>query len=369
MRYGKVKFAALTLLLYLFSCIFAMNIFAEHSGDYTAACADFEGEGEDNVAVMAENIKISSRLYELFFKKDKKEELKLAVGGGVFGIRIKEEGALVTETRSGSPLRVGDRILKINGALVSESRDIENCLKNCSGKPISLTVIRSGKELSLSVTPMNDGGEYKLGVSLRTVASGIGTVSFIDPETKAFGGLGHGVCESVGGELIPIEYGMTTNVVLGGVKKGECGKPGELSGILGKRDTGSIVSNTECGVFGILSDFDISSAEILPVAEKSELSLGKAEIISTVKNGRTAKYDIEITEIDYDSCGSKSFKIKVIDPTLIALTGGIVRGMSGSPIIQNGKLVGAVTHVMVADPTEGYGIFIENMLSAAQSVE
>ena len=154
---------------------------------------------------------------------------------------------------------------------------------------------------------------------------------------------------------------------LGGVTRGEIGKPGELSGILNKKHLGEVAINSECGVFGVLDSFDTQSREALPVGKKSELHRGEAEIISTVKNGKRQSYKIEITEIDKSSTGSKSFKIKVTDPTLITITGGIVRGMSGSPIIQDGKLVGAVTHVLVANPTEGYGIFIENMLSAAQS--
>ena len=158
---------------------------------------------------------------------------------------------------------------------------------------------------------------------------------------------------------------MTTKVILGGIKRGECGKPGELSGALGKVNTGTILSNTECGIFGKLGDAELENAELYKIAKKEEISIGKAEIISTVKNGKTARYEIEIKEIKLDEDGSKCFKIKVTDETLIALTGGIVRGMSGSPIIQNGKLVGAVTHVMVANPTEGYGIFIENMLKSA----
>ena len=159
--------------------------------------------------------------------------------------------------------------------------------------------------------------------------------------------------------------GVACTVTLGACKKGMPGKAGEFSGIINRNTIGSIYKNTECGVFGKLEALPKASPEALPIARKASVKCGEAEIISTVKNGKTATYKIEITDIDRDSTGSKSFKIKVTDPTLIALTGGIVRGMSGSPIIQNGKLVGAVTHVMVADPTEGYGIFIENMLNTA----
>ena len=221
--------------------------------------------------------------------------------------------------------------------------------------------------MTLTVIPKCEDGEYKLGVTLKRAACGIGTVSFIDPETGAFGGLGHGVCDADNGGLVELSAGEVTGVILGGVTRGEIGKPGELSGVLGKKPIGNIYTNSECGVFGTLENFDTEGRTALPVAKKKELKCGEAEIISTVKGGKKTSYKIEITEIDTSSTGSKSFKIKVTDPMLIALTGGIVRGMSGSPIIQDGKLVGAVTHVLVANPTEGYGIFIENMLSAAEN--
>jgi stage IV sporulation protein B len=163
-----------------------------------------------------------------------------------------------------------------------------------------------------------------------------------------------------------MESGDITGVILGGVHRGECGKPGELTGILTDEDLGDLTKNCECGVFGILDREDIKSTNILPVGAKGDVHEGEATIISTIKNGKTARYNVEIYDIDLNSQGSKSFRIRVTDETLKAMTGGIVRGMSGSPIIQNGKLVGAVTHVLIGDPTEGYGIFIENMLNAAQ---
>jgi len=254
----------------------------------------------------------------------------------------------------------------IDGIDIRECKDVEKALHGCGGRPLSLDILRSGEHIRLNVTPKLSDGKYKLGVSLRKSTSGLGTVTFIDPETGVFGGLGH--CVSSGsGEMIEIESGEATTVILGGIKRGEIGKPGELSGVLGSRRIGVIYKNTECGVFGVLDDPVCTGHELLSVGRSKELKCGEAEIISTVKNGRSARYKIEISDIDYSSCGSKSFKIKLTDPTLIALSGGIVRGMSGSPIIQDGKLVGAVTHVLVANPTEGYGIFIENMLNAAES--
>ena len=220
--------------------------------------------------------------------------------------------------------------------------------------------------MTISVTPTSSDGEYKLGVNLRSRTAGIGTLTFIDPDTLAFGGLGHGVGDAEG-RYVTVKRGKVTPVTLGGCKRGEIGHAGELTGVLRQSVIGELCLNNECGVFGTLSELPEYCTEAIPAAQRSEVKAGKAQIISTVKNGKRMTYDIVIEDIDYTSQGSKSFKIRVTDSTLIAMTGGIVRGMSGSPIIQNGKLVGAVTHVLVGDPTTGYGIFIENMLNAAES--
>ena len=168
--------------------------------------------------------------------------------------------------------------------------------------------------------------------------------------------------------MIEFSEGEVTGVILSGVKKGEEGKPGELSGLLTDKISGELYSNTECGVFGKLDKIpDTLNATAIEVAHRDEVHEGEATILSTVKVGSAREFKIEISSINKSSNGTKSFKIKITDPALIAITGGVVRGMSGSPIIQDGKLVGAVTHVMVANPTEGYGIFIENMLNSAES--
>lgn len=354
MRAKKLKAVAFILFfIYAVGALFCVNSSAA------------EKKSED-VPAMSENIELASRFFELFAGR-RENKKTLAVGGGVFGLKIKEVGVSVISAKPGCGFIEGDRILSINGRKLEDAKEVEETVKSSGGSPLEFELIRKGEKIKVNVAPSLIDGSYKLGVALRSSASGIGTVSFYDPETGIFGGLGHGVCDTEG-KLIPIESGMTTKVVLGGIRRGECGKPGELSGVLGKVNTGTIISNTECGIFGKLDSFDLDSAELYAVAEKGEIKPGKAEIISTVKNGHTERYEIEIKEINLDAEGSKCFKIKVTDEALITLTGGIVRGMSGSPIIQNGKLVGAVTHVMVADPTEGYGIFIDNMLSAAEGL-
>ena len=358
MKRAKIKSALLlSLIIYSFFALAPCASAAEYSGEARAGAVKYT----------TEDVKISSRVYELLFGKRSEEATRYLIpGGDVFGIKIKEAYVTVGSAEEGCALRRGDKILSINGKIVNEADDVISILSECRGGAVEIKVLRGGAELCLTVLPKMVDGAYKLGVTLRKAAAGIGTVTFIDPETNAFGGLGHGVTDSESGAPIEILEGEVTGVILGGINRGEAGKPGELSGVLNKRHIGSININNECGVFGVLDNAPTTDATPIPVGMKSDVKLGEAEIISTVKGGKKATYKIEIIDIDASSTGSKSFKIKVTDPALIALTGGIVRGMSGSPIIQNGKLIGAVTHVMVANPTEGYGIFIENMLSAAQ---
>ena len=324
------------------------------------------------VLTESEDLKISSRLWELFFgkteEKNENSRRTLVVGGSVFGAKIKQAYVSVSDPMDVNELSAGDKIISANGCNIERPADLKKVVSECQGHEVNLVCIRDGKTLNLTVKPKLIDGEYKLGIALKDGAAGIGTITYIDPETGEFGGLGHGICDTDTGEVIEMDIGEVTGVILGGVKKGESGKPGELSGILTDKVTGVLYRNTECGVFGKLDKIPESMlAESVEVAHRDEVHTGEATIYSTVKMGTRKEFKIEITEINKTSTGTKSFKIKVTDPALIAATGGVVRGMSGSPIIQDGKLVGAVTHVMVANPTEGYGIFIENMLNAANS--
>ena len=335
---------------------------------YSGKCYTPAGIGKKSIAAVSKNVEVSSRIYELFFGgKKNDEEILLYPGGSVFGLIINEDGVSVTSGSSSRVLLVGDRILKVNGKEVHECAEVEDAVKNSGGKRLDLEIIRGGEILNVTAVPKLCDGSYKLGVNLRSHTAGIGTVTFIDPQTLAFGGLGHGVSAVDGTGYVSVRSGTVNSVTLGGCKKGEVGHAGELTGVLKQSTVGSIVKNSECGVFGTLDSLPDYCDTLMPAAKSSEVKCGAAQIISTVKNGKRATFNVEIKDVDYSSTGSKSFKIKVTDPTLIALTGGIVRGMSGSPIIQDGKLIGAVTHVLVANPTEGYGIFIENMLNAAKS--
>ena len=316
-----------------------------------------------------EDTRISSRLLELLFgKEEENEKLLLIPGGGIFGAKIKQSYVSIQSPGDIHELKVGDKILSINGKSITSVEDVKSAISELGAGEVKLVCERGGKEITAKVTPKLVNGEYRLGIVLKDGAAGIGTITYIDPKTGLFGGLGHGICDTDTGEVIDFSDGDVTGVILSGVKKGEEGKPGELSGLLTDKISGELYANTECGVFGKLNEVpDTLSATAIEIAHRDEVHEGEATILSTVKVGAAKEFKIEISSINKTSTGTKSFKIKVTDPTLIAITGGVVRGMSGSPIIQDGKLVGAVTHVMVANPTEGYGIFIENMLNASES--
>ena len=328
---------------------------------------------EATAVALPSDVRVSSRILEFLFGKgsaalkDKEGEAQapLCPGGDIFGMRLKTGSVSVAGSEVAS-IKAGDVISAINGKSVSTVEDVKAALKGFSGGELTLEILRGTERMTVRMTPERTGDEYRLGLSLRDGAAGIGTVTFYDPESGLFGGLGHAICSSDSQEPVKMTDGYVCGVILGGAKKGEVGKPGELCGVLTNDTHGELYSNTECGVFGKLDKDFLAERGTLTVAHRSEVHEGDATIISTLKNGKKAEYSVKLFDVDTSSVGTKSFKVKVTDEVLTALTGGIVRGMSGSPIIQNGKLVGAVTHVMVADPTEGYGIFIENMLNAAQ---
>ena len=233
------------------------------------------------------------------------------------------------------------------------------------GKPVTITYMHGSEKKDVTLTPRYDraDGRYKTGLYVRDSGAGIGTVTFIRQNDHAFGGLGHGICDGESGKLIPMRRGTVTDVTVSGLSKGTSGTPGEIKGYFGTGKTGTLLNNTDCGVFGVFtappSGFDSESVE---VASRFELKEGDAVVRCTLGTDGVHEYAVRISSIRSDATGPKCFTVKITDPALIARSGGIIQGMSGSPILQNGKLVGAVTHVLISDPTTGYGIFIENML-------
>ena len=232
-----------------------------------------------------------------------------------------------------------------------------------------MTVRRGEDEFITELTPVlcADDGKYKAGLLIRDGTAGIGTVTYVDPETGSFAGLGHGICESGSDKLAPLTRGAVVNVTVSGIAKGQPGVPGELKGYFSSGKIGTLFGNTECGVYGVFAEYPRGMcADTVEAAKTGEICAGDAELWCTTDESGVGKYTVQISDIDHSGRSVKNFVVTVTDPVLLNKTGGIVQGMSGSPIIQNGKLIGALTHVLVNDPTKGYGIFIENMLSAAK---
>ena len=295
----------------------------------------------------------------------------LIPGGQVIGLQLEDgsvtvaafDDALGDRARQAG-LRVGDIIESINGQEVSCVQDIRGILEP-GPETVALTIRRGSKKHALQFVPYPTGSGSRLGVFLKQGISGIGTVTWIDPDSGIFGALGHGVNDGRG-VLLAMTRGTAFPAEVISVRKGAVGEPGQLKGNVGTPENwGNLFRNTPQGVFG--TTLYGTSAEALPVAEYEDIVTGAATIRSTVSGNTVQEYSVEILKIYPEDrpCG-RNFLLKVTDPRLLNTTGGIVQGMSGSPILQNGTLVGAVTHVLVNDPTMGYGIFIENMTDAAE---
>lgn len=260
-------------------------------------------------------------------------------------------------------LQIGDTILSIDDTDIGSAEDVRRAL-NCSDGSVDVTVSRSGQEKTIHLEPAITSEGPRLGVYLRQGITGIGTVTWYDPDTDTFGTLGHGVNDGKG-NLLQMTSGKIYPAAVISVQKGTVGNPGQLKGVLESgRLLGTISGNTSKGVFGTAPD--AWEGEAIPVAACSDIHTGDATIRSTISGGTPRDYSVEILKIYPRSrADGRNLLLKVTDPALLEATGGIVQGMSGSPIIQDGQIIGAVTHVLVNDPTTGYGIFIENMLDAA----
>ena len=296
-------------------------------------------------------------------------ELLIPVGK-IIGLQLSNDTVTVVayddvlgENAKDAGLKIGDEIIKVDGAAVASAEDVRTALNQCDAD-VELTVRRGSKLSTLNLTPEQTEDGPRLGVYLRQGIAGIGTVTFYDPETGKFGTLGHGVSDAKG-NLLQMTKGNAYEATILSVKKGKSGDPGQLKGTADAVTTfGTLLRNTPQGVFGITKQG--WKGEPVPVADYDEIHTGEATIRSTISGDTVQEYSVEILKIYPESrADGRNFLIKVTDSELLAATGGIVQGMSGSPILQEGKLIGAVTHVLVNSPETGYGIFIENMLEAA----
>lgn len=307
------------------------------------------------------------------------EDTELIPVGVPVGIYMQSDGILVVgiaefqtfEGENVSPakdiLKSGDYIQKVNGKTVETKEELIHEISGCKGNKVTLFVKRDTQQIEVTMLPQkNSEGVYKAGIWVRDNAQGVGTMTYLDGSGN-FGALGHGITDVDTGLVIDIQGGTLYQTEIVNLKKGSNGEPGEMTGRIIYADQfilGEIRANSSRGIFGTCNTQGMELGEIrpVPIGLKQEIHLGKAQIISTIEN-EPEYFDIEITKLhlDHDNV-NRGIEIKVTDPDLIERTGGIVQGMSGSPILQDGKIIGAVTHVLVHDPSKGYGIFIENML-------
>ena len=291
--------------------------------------------------------------------------------GHTVGSKLFSRGVLVVRlSEGGTParacgLQTGDVIVKCGGTAVTSTEQFQTLLQEGGAKGAAdLQVRRDGGSVTLSVEPeQNDQGVYCIGAWIRDSMAGIGTMTYYDPATGAFGALGHGITDTDTAMLMPFSNGAILPSTVKAVKRGEAGAAGELRGDFDlSRDVGTLYANTTSGIFGILET--PPEEEAVPVGTALP---GPAVIRANVRGDEVREYRVEILKVVSGSADGRDLVLSVTDPELLAATGGIVQGMSGSPILQSGKLVGAVTHVLLNDPQKGYGILIENMLKAAES--
>ena len=308
--------------------------------------------------------------------------------GSIAGVKLYTNGVLVVgmseiegkDNKKYKPyentgISEGDTIIKIDDMQINSTDDLVNSVNKSNGQNIKINYIHNEESKECSITPIETSKkEYKIGLWVRDSAAGVGTVTFYEPETKTFGALGHGITDIDTNELINIASGEFITTKILNIAKGESGNPGKIQGTIDNQTKiGTISKNTKFGIYGKvdnLSTLQLDKNNEMEVALREEVEPGKAYILCSLDNSTPQKYEIEIEKVFRDNnYDNKSMQIKVTDLRLIEKTGGIIQGMSGSPIIQNNKFVGAVTHVLVNNPQEGYGVFADIMLKKSKEIE
>ncbi len=294
--------------------------------------------------------------------------------GTLFGIKFHTKGVTVISCCDISyngkiinpgekcGLKAGDSILSVNNQPIADCGELQRLISQSSGSELRILFDRQGKKLERILSPVQINGEYKVGLWVRDSCAGLGTMTFYDPNSNYFAALGHGICDSDTGEIMPLGSADITSAQIGSITKGTNGIPGSINGYFdGGNAIGHAVVNNELGLYGLLYG-EVPNFEPVEIANIKDVQKGKAQILCSLDGGSPKYYNIEITNVNYDPQNkTKNLQITASDTELLEKTGGIVQGMSGSPILQNGKLVGAVTHVFMTNPTKGYGIFAQNM--------
>ena len=303
------------------------------------------------------------------------EEKTVIPLGKAVGIKLFADGVLVVGLAENGDcparqcgLREGDIITAMDGQRISSTEQVQEMLQATAGEPLALSVHRGQRSLSMTACPVQtDDGTWQLGAWIRDSMAGIGTLTYYDPATGQYGALGHGITDVDTAQLMPLSSGSIMETAVKAVKKGVKGDPGELKGDFSvQRDVGTVTVNSDGGIFGTVADPDfLRMGTPVPVAAARQVKTGPATILATISADDTAEYTVQIVRVFSGGQSTRNLLLRVTDQRLLDATGGIVQGMSGSPILQNGRIVGAVTHVLLNDPTRGYGIFIENMLERA----
>ncbi len=340
----------------------------------------YSSNGDNSALLTSDSFALRNNAYA------KASDIMVYPGGQPVGIKLSTKGALVialsdietSERKIQSPsavagVQIGDSIIKINSYEIKSSEDIATEVNRSKGDEINITVKRRDETFEYKIKPVlsKNDEKYKIGLWVRDSTAGVGTLTFYDPKSKGFAALGHPITDVDTGNIMSVENGEVVSSNIVSVRKGLKGNPGELRGIFINEDhsLGKITNNTECGIFGKGNDGLINEKYNKPmkVGLKNEVKVGKAQILTTIEGNEPKLYDIIIEKLlPQESPGSKSMIIKIVDLEFVDKTGGIVQGMSGSPIIQNNKIVGAVTHVLINKPDTGYGIYMDWMLEDAE---
>lgn len=308
--------------------------------------------------------------------------------GNIAGVKLYTSGVLVVgmseiegnDNKKYKPyentgIKEGDTIIKVNDKNINSTSDLIQTVNLSQGHDISIKYVHQQETKECSITPVKtNNSQYKIGLWVRDSAAGVGTVTFYDPTSKTFGALGHGITDIDTNELINIASGEFITTKILNITKGESGNPGKIQGTIeNQNNIGTIGKNTRFGIYGKvdnLASLNIDTSKEAEVALREEIQIGKAKILCSLDNQKPQEYEIEIEKIYKDNnYDNKSMKIKVTDEKLLEKTGGIIQGMSGSPVLQNGKFVGAITHVLVNDPQEGYAVFGDIMLKQAKEIQ
>lgn len=319
--------------------------------------------------------------------EQEKKDIELYAGGNSVGVRVSTEGVLAVgysdiTTASGeaeSPaqnggIQIGDRLISVNGNKIKNSKDLSKKINESKSENVEILLERNGEKITKNINLSKNGdGDYKIGLWVRDSTAGVGTLTFYDKESGKYGAIGHPITDSETEKILSIKNGDLLNSSIISIKKGVKGNPGELRGIFSsdKKPIGNVTGNTQCGIFGSMNKENLKNInnKTYKVGWRDEIQPGPAQIITTIDEEGPKFYDIEIMKLaKQDSISTKSMVIKITDERLLEKTGGVVQGMSGSPIIQNDKIIGAVTHVLVNKPEVGYGIYIEWMLKDAKII-